>query len=1093
MSKLTKPAQKLLEDRYTVGDEKTWSDVVKRSAKAVASIEINEDYYRDRFFNMMNNFDFIPNSPVLMNADLEDGYLSACNVLPVEDDMTEIFETEKNLAIINKEGGGTGFAFTRLRPRGDKVGSTGGVSSGVISFMKSFDEATNTVKQGGRRKGANMGVLRIDHPDILDFIPSKGELDKRNKVVYDKFINALDISKPEFKKAVEDILLDEQLSNFNISVGITNEFMDALYNEEEFELINPRNGEVWDTVYAPDLWKTIIDYAHKNGEPGIVFLDEINDKHPAPEEIESVNVCLTGDTKIWTIDGEKEIKDLVNNRIPVLTQDDKGKLMYKKMFNIHKTREDAEIMEIKLDSGSTVRLTPDHTLFLVDGKKKKAKDIKAGDRLLSVYKRERNQHGYYGLTNNKETVMEHWINASYKYGRRPDYPNEHCHHKDGDKQNNHLDNLEYMPAKKHRAIEMKGEKNPMYNVWNERNPLYGINTEGENNGRWRDDIETEEIKALRDEGLSYQKISDKLGCSKYTVQDRLGKIKRNHKVISVKRTNDKEDVYNGTVEDTHRFFIKTEEDGGVLSKNCGEQPLLPNESCVLGAVNLSNMLKEHDGKTVNIDWIKLQDTVEGAVRFLDNVVDINAYPLPQLEKSAKKYRKIGVGIMGWAEMLIKLNIRYGSQKSLDLADEVSSFIQETAIKASESLAEEKGVFEGFEESLIDIPRRNLITTTVAPTGSRSFLANTSGGVEPFFSFKYKHTDGDGNESWFEYDFTEEADEHALVTTMDVTPEEHILMQSAWQKNVGSAVSKTVNLPNEATFEDVDKIYKMAYETNCKGVTIYRDGSKTEQVLTDESNSKNDSEDTVISDDSMKLEDVSVTIDGDSGESTTFTTTTIQLEEAQKNNEVGMSTNLPRGYIKEASDEATAKRFKLNTGCGTLYLNVVLDENGNIVETFANSSNGGCTIFTQATSRLISLALRGGIALDDVVDQLLSAGSCPAYQASRASGKDVSAGASCAGAIALKLREVQEELEEEGNEGYDEEVVTGSFEITEDHESIFDDVYFELYEDNSDKLNLETIDRGTANDDEATCPECGSELSMGSGCVTCRSCGWSKCG
>ncbi|MGM0409127.1 MAG: adenosylcobalamin-dependent ribonucleoside-diphosphate reductase [Bacillota bacterium] len=749
--------QQLLKDRYLLDGEEDWQDISRRVADVVSEAEIDSVLWYEEFEAMLTNMDFIPNSPCLMNAGTEEQYMSACNVLPVDDSMDSIFEAIKELALVNKAGSGTGFAFSRLRESGARVGDIDGVSSGPMSFMKVFDRATDIVKQGGRRKGANMGVLRVDHPDIVDFVTSKGELNDKNKQIYESMKSQLNKKEAEVLK---NTLLEKQLTNFNISVGITDDFMDAVMNEEEFDLISPKDNSVVDTVSAVGLFDLIVEYAHKNGEPGLIFLDTINEKHPINERIEGVNVC-------------------------------------------------------------------------------------------------------------------------------------------------------------------------------------------------------------------------------------------------------------------------------------GEQPLLPYESCILGAINLANMLRAVDfvdNKPINYEvaWDYLETIVENAVRFLDDVIDMNDYPLPELEEKALEYRKIGIGVMGFHEMLMYLDIPYDTKKARDLAEELSEFINDTAINYSEKLAEEKGEFPGFDNTDIRTPRRNAVLTTVAPTGSRALIANTSYGIEPFFSLKYTHTDGDGNKTQLEYDFTKVASKDTLRTALNIDPIDHLLMQAAWQKNVGSAVSKTINLPENATKDDVSFIYKEAFMRQLKGITIYRNGSRQVQVL----NEEDENED-------KKLIEA-------------YTEAYIKTKgKSNKNNK------LKRGEIRDAQEKAKSYRYKLDTGCGTMWLIIVVDDDDNIIETFTESANGGCMIFTRATSRLISLSLRGGIKLDDVIDQLLSAGSCPAYQAARGKGKDVSPGASCAGAIALKLKEIKEKINH-----------TDEIDIIEKTKEVKTDVEIK---------------------DEAKCPECGFKLEHEGGCSSCRNCGWSKCG
>lgn len=700
---LTKGAQELLERRYFVEDEETWVDLCYRVAVNISEQETHDiDHWRREFLKIMKDLDFIPNSPTLMNAGTPIQYLSACMVLPVDDSIEGIFESVKNAAIVNQAGAGTGFSFSKIRPEGDIVNSTGGIASGPISFMKNFDMATQTVKQGGRRKGANMGVLRVDHPDIFDFITCKDE--------------------------------DGVFENFNLSVGLTDEFMKALENGDTFDLVNPRNGEVYTTVFASEIWELIVKQAHKNGEPGIVFLDEINRKHPINEEIHAVNVC-------------------------------------------------------------------------------------------------------------------------------------------------------------------------------------------------------------------------------------------------------------------------------------GEQPLLENEQCTLGAINLSNMVI--DGE---IAWTKLESVIKSAVRFLDNSIDANKYPVDGLEEKAKLYRKIGLGVMGWAEMLINLGIPYDSEEALFLAEELGKFINDNAIWASEILGAEKGYFPGFDNTEIEVPRRNAVLTTVAPTGSRAQIANTSYGIEPFYDFKYYHVDKDGIVTEFDYDFGD-ADEEVLRKAPDISPFWHIRMQASWQKHIGSSISKTINLPAETTAEEVSEMYMLAYKLGCKGMTVYRDGSRENQPLNAGDVNSNDKKETE-------------------------------------------QTILERGYIETAKLEADGTRYKMQTGCGTCYATLTNDGD-KILETFIETKNGGCKSSMEAMSRLVSLALRGGIHIDDVVDQLKSVSPCIAYVRQ----EDTDKGTSCPSAVAYKLLKEKQKLMLK-----DETVVTA-----EEFENL-----------------IEGVSKEESNN-SALCPDCGGELRQASGCVVCEVCGWSQCG
>ncbi len=556
----------VLERRYLRKDERgrvieTTGQMFRRVAKGIAAMEKrygkNDSEVaelEEAFYRAMTTLEFIPNSPTLMNVGTELGQLSACFVLPVEDSIGRIFDTLKATALIHKTGGGTGFSFSRLRPRGDVVQTTGGIASGPISFAKIFDAATEVIKQGGRRRGANMGILQVDHPEILDFIVAKEK---------------------------EGIL-----QNFNLSVAVTDEFMKAIEKDAQFDLINPRNGTAVESLKARVIWNLIIMMAWKNGEPGVIFIDTIN-RH---------------------------------NSTPLL----------------------------------------------------------------------------------------------------------------------------------------------------------------------------------------------------------------------------------GDIESTNP---------------CGEQPLLPYESCNLGSIDVSKFVSDEK----ETDWNHLREVVRLAVRFLDNVIDANVYVLPEIEKITKGNRKIGLGIMGFADMLIKLGIPYNSRKALETAEQLMKFITVEARTMSVELGKEKGSFSNFERSVFTKKypaMRNATVTTIAPTGTISIIAGVSQGIEPLFAICYVREVAESlgrslvevnpifettalKEGFYSEDLmntvarktaiqdVEDIPEHIrklFVTAHDITAEWHVRMQAAFQKYTDNAVSKTINFPNAATPHDIEQAFWLAYKLGCKGVTVYRHGSRQVQVL-----------------------------------------------------------------------------------------------------------------------------------------------------------------------------------------------------------------------------------------------------------------------
>jgi len=646
----------VLKKRYLKKDERgepteAAPDMFRRVAQTIAEVDRTYDPDADvaatarKFYHMMASLAFMPNSPTLMNAGRELGQLSACFVLPVEDDIESIFDAIKFTAMIHKSGGGTGFSFSRIRPENDPVMSTRGVASGPISFMNIFDVATETIKQGGTRRGANMGILRVDHPDIEKFVTCKNDTKK--------------------------------LTNFNISVGLTDAFMDAVLNDQDFPLINPRSGREMGRVKASRLFDLIVQSAWATGEPGIIFLDAINRGNPLP----------------------------------------------------------------------------------------------------------------------------------------------------------HLGDIE--------------ATNP-----------------------------------------------------------------------------------------------------------CGEQPLLPYESCNLGSLNLAQVVK--DGQ---IDYAALKDLVHATVHFLDNVIDANNFPLEVIREHTLKNRKIGLGVMGFADMLLLLGIPYNSDDAVQAAEEVMAFIQQESQAASAALAEKRGNFPTFPGSRYDgngLGRmRHATTTTIAPTGTISILAGCSSGIEPLFAVSYVRRVLEGTELVEVHPLFEELARRRgfyspelmrhiaqtgtirdikeipkdirrlFVTAHETSPQWHIRIQAAFQKYTDNAVSKTVNFPRQAAAEDVRQVYFMAYEMGLKGVTIYRDGSRDQQVLSFGKEAPAD-----------------------------------QPPEAQ------VITPRPRPARTSGVTEL------ITTGCGKLYVTVNSDDLG-FCEVFAQmGKTGGCASSQiESTGRLISLALRSGVKIESVIKQI----------------------------------------------------------------------------------------------------------------------------
>ena len=743
---ISENAKAVLERRYLARDEQgqpteTVDGLFRRVANAVAEGDRRFDSKADvvatakEFYELMVSLDFLPNSPTLMNAGRPLGQLSACFVLPVADSMEDIFDAIKNAALIHKSGGGTGFSFSRLRPKASRVGSTGGVASGPVSFLRIFNTATEQIKQGGTRRGANMGILRVDHPDIVEFIRAKEK--------------------------------DGEFNNFNLSVGLTEAFMQAVERDENYELTDPHTGKVTGSLRAREIFDLLVCRAWQTGDPGIVFLDRINRDNPTPAqgEIESTNPC-------------------------------------------------------------------------------------------------------------------------------------------------------------------------------------------------------------------------------------------------------------------------------------GEQPLLPYEACNLGSINLACFFvpgHEHDEDpaAAGIDWDGLKQVVHLAVRFLDNVIDASRFPLERIDETVRRNRKIGLGVMGFADLLFQLGIPYDSEAGIALAERIMGFINAEGHAASARLAEERGPFPAYAESVFpqrgEGPYRNATVTTIAPTGTLSIIGGCSSGVEPLFALCFTRNILDGERlvevnPYFEaalkeaglgtpelmeqvvekgsiqsLDALPAAMRKVFVTAMDIDPVWHLRMQAAFQRHTDNAVSKTVNLPHSATEQDIHDIYWLAYKEGCKGVTVYRDGCKSLQVLaTGEGQKKMDGE---------------------------------APAPAEK----------PRlGVVRKRPEVVQGFTQKIQTGLGAMYL-TVNEIDGKPFEVFATIGKSGRSITAKAEAigRLVSLALRSGVEVRDIVAQIKGiGGEHPVFR-----GKGLLLSIPDAIAWVLERRYLKDEH----------------------------------------------LGSGVADIEEHRCPECDEPLVFQEGCLICPACGFSRCG
>ena len=743
-AQFTRSAQAVLQKRYLAKDDlgnvtETPDDMFRRVAHNLSQADLlygSSDAERQqteqRFYDVMRNLQMLPNSPTLMNAGRELQQLAACFVLPVEDNLEDIFEKVKQTALIHQSGGGTGFSFSRLRPAGDRVRATGGVASGPVSFIEAFNAATESVKQGGTRRGANMGILHVTHPDILEFIAAKSD--------------------------------GQRLNNFNISVAVTEQFMKQVQAGENYDLVNPNGGAVTGQLNAREVFDRIVAAAWQTGDPGLIFIDRANADHPNPQ---------------------------------------------------------------------------------------------------------------------------------------------------------------------------------------------------------------------------------------------LGLIES--------------------------------------SNPCGEQIMLPNESCNLGSINLARMTRCETDRIV-IDYDRMRGVIDTAVHLLDNVIDMNRYPIPQIEEMSKLTRRIGLGVMGWADLLIQLAIPYDSAEACALASELMGWIHQQTHAASQALADRREPYPAWKGSTYAVPMRNTSPTTIAPTGTISIIAGASSGIEPHYALYYvrnvmdgaqlveinpylkalgHHTGGHSAELLTERLASGESIHDQNVpqwvkdtfrVSHDIAPEWHVATQAAFQAHTDNAVSKTVNFPNHATRDDVAHAYQLAYELGCKGITVYRDGSKSNQVLSAGNAAAHDAAAAAAS-----------------------------------------ALRPPRGRPRRT----TGVTDRVRTGHGNMYVTVNLDEHGQPFEVFGNMGKaGGCdAALLESLTRIVSLALRGGIPAPEITEQLRGITCCPAWD-------DGILVKSSPDAIALVLENLN---------APNPEIQAGPAATSVPPPAPLGNTGF-----------------------HTQCPECNGAISYQEGCQTCPRCAWSRC-
>ncbi len=918
--KLSMNSVQVLQRRYLLKDEtgnirETPSQLFRRVASYIASAEKRFDgdeetvkFYENAFYEIMTKFEFLPNSPTLMNAGTNIGQLSACFILGVGDSLDEIFDSIKYSALIHQSGGGTGFCFSHLRPKGDFVKSTAGVASGPISFMTVFDHATNVIKQGGKRRGANMGVLHIWHPDIEDFIGVKQT--------------------------------PGVLENFNISVGVDDEFMKAVEHEEDYALKNPRTGEAARRINASGLFKLIAYSAWKSAEPGVLFMDTINKANPTPKyAIVATNPCVAKETFVTTSEGLTEVSK-VHNPHHVMGSDGD----YHPVRWAGKTGE-KEVYLVKTRAGYEVKATADHKFLTEDGWKQ-VNALGGNDRLVlqkegkfgkehidremammlgwlcgdgHISRGMQDVIFYFG-TDEKEEMLPIFKGYLDAKNREPVKPR-----KDATetrlKYSSKIAKMFCDLGAGHAMAHKKEVPNSVFSMDRESvrhflSALFGADGSVQGNRKKGVSIRlaSNSLKLLKQVQVlllqfgivssicaERRKAHSKTlpdsrrnpktySCraqheliisraSMFRFMDRIGfsVSAKNRKFEALKPENiyadnidtsvaevefaGMEEVFDLTEPETHSFSAN-----GLIVHNCGEVPMPDFESCNLGSINLSAFVEldwsKGDWKK-KVNWERLRYVVRLAIQFLDNVVELNNYPLPQIRDMSLRHRRVGLGVMGFSKMLFKMGVRYDSPEGFEVGEEVMRFVTSEGRKMSHELGRARGSFPGFKESTwakgYDA-MRNATVTSIAPTGTISMIAETSSGIEPTFALAYIKNVMDGTKLFYSDDVFEqvlkvrglysaeimkkiitkgslkEIEEiprdirDIFVISHDIGTEGHIRMQAAFQKWTDLAVSKTINMPSTASVEDVENAYMLAWKLGCKGVTVYRDKSRGEQVL-----------------------------------------------------------------------------------------------------------------------------------------------------------------------------------------------------------------------------------------------------------------------
>lgn len=944
-----------------------------------------------------------------------------CNEI-LEDSIEGIFDCAKEMARTFSTGGGCGITVSKLSPRGAKVRNAAKETTGAVSFMELYDVTSKLIGAEGRR-AALMMSLDCHHPDLEEFIDIKKNLDNITKA--------------------------------NISVMFTDDFMQAVMNDSDFELFYTRKetGETLrKTVNAREVFMKLAQNNWEMAEPGCLFWDRIEQYNLVSEDpkfkYSGVNPCLVGGTLIQTTEGNIPIKDLVGTQPFVYCMDEDGKLIIEQAKSVIKTKSNAELIKVNFKRGEII-CTPDHEIYTLNRGWVQAKELSPKDKLNGLGRSMKNEkYCKLKLTSDKSYHSEHRFIAGYF----TDIDGKDVHHID---------------------------ENPLHNVWSNLEVLeHGEHSVLTNVGH--------EPYADRD-GDTGRYISKEKKKKREHLEVNKEKLGVNFIVDSVEYLDYTEDVYDIMMPENHNFVAND-----IIVHNCGEQPLLAYGNCMLSSINLAEF--EKDG---GVDWKSLKDATKAAVIYLNEVLDegVEFLPLPQHKETCKNWRQIGLGVMGWADLLIKLKIRYGSPESIELADKIGEFMTSCALEQSAELAKEYGAYPMYSDKVLESSffkahtnpeltemvkeygLRNCALMSIAPTGSISNVLSVSGGIEPIFANSYmrKTESLHGQEYWYKVytpiveDFMAENNidnevnlPDYFVTAPNIPYTERIAMQAAWQKHIDAAISSTVNLPEWITVEQVFDLYLEAWKQGLKGVTIYRDNCNRAGVLVNK---------------------------------------TDEDEEVAPPEETRPLSVLKRGDVVQVYDDVIGRKRKLITGCGSLHACADFDPvDGELCETFlSKGSEGGCNSWMVFGSRMISRAMRLGDTIEGIVDQAKSCPSCPSYMVRRATKHDVSPGNCCPAAVGIALQDMYNQLQDEMNgDDYDEfelvdEAINQTFNIPEPKCKTCEDqaALKELQEFLDGATNL----KNEVENNMGVCPKCGQKTYIAEGgCGHCVNddCGFSGC-